>query len=61
MDDPNGLMESIYIWPSYVPIWPLGISIIPYMGIRFLAITHPFLVKRAVFFMGTEETIIYRL
>ena len=39
----------------------LKISIIPYKGIRFLAITRPFLSNRAEFFMVTQETIIYQL
>ena len=31
------------------------------MGIRFLAITQPFLANWAVFFMGTQESIVYQL
>ena len=31
------------------------------MGKRFLAITQLFLANRAEFFLGTQETIIYRL
>ena len=39
----------------------LKVTIISYKGIRFLAITQPFLTNRAEFFMGTQKTIIYRL
>ena len=39
----------------------LKISIIPYIGIRFLAITRPFFVRLVWFFLVIQETIIYRL
>ena len=44
-------MKNIDIWPIYGP----KIPIIPYQGIRFLAITQPFLTNRAEILYGNSR------